>query len=245
MMTKARQAGGVLTFKDRDLSPADDRTLWERLPALAWLTEAYPLARFREDFHLFARGADGWVVSSDGGTAALSTADPNGVLSLASASGQGVQAQLAGLPVLCSSSRWLWMEAYVKASALTGRFALGLAPTTTSAISGSSLAPTDGIFLHSLGGDGSFSLSMRKAGVSSSSAVLGTLAAGTLARLGFVLDASAGTLTGYMDGVAGASMTTLSANLPVVGLSPFLCCRAAGTAPVLSVDYLELAAGRA
>lgn len=184
----------------------------------------------------------GWTVTLvEAGASESTITKPDGsggtlLLTTDTADDDGINMQLAGESFGFASGQVTYFGIRLQAStdSLIDVLA-GLAITDTTLIASS---PTDGIWFDKLAGATSWTFRVRKAGVETATASVGTLVAATWTTLEFYYDGST-TLTAYIDGTSVA--TPVLTNLPTTELlTPSVCVRAGSAASrTLSVDWIR------
>lgn len=239
MHTRLRvTTSGNFAFYDRDLSPAEGASLWETCPLLAARSDPETAFEFADN----GIGYDGSrYTATMTGSATVAAGVTRGGGILLSCGGTttdlGANLQVKGTPFQRVAAKHLWFEASLSVSILTGRFVVGLAPTTTAILSGTTLNPASYLLFTSTGGAGVVNIKCSQSGGSLATAALADpLVAGTSVRLGFYMDCDTPLVTYYQNGV---SLGTIggSTTLPSVVLSPLVACYANGTGtPTLTLN---------
>lgn len=241
MYTEGLYTDGNLAFFDRDLFPSSSATLWADCPLLPALTDPAVGFHFFDHFFRLPKSAEDWVLTqATSGTATIGT-EKGGNLALnagATTDGQGPQLQLAGLSFLPAASKHIWFECRCKVNVLTTDLFLGLCEVDTTIADTTGLTTSNSIGFKSFTGNGVIVGQSEKATAEGTVAALTTLVTGTWVRLGFKLNGVT-SVTFYVNGVANGT-TLLTANIPIVGLTPSFVCHATGTGtPQLDVDWVR------
>jgi len=236
-------SGSVLNYTDPVLSPARGTSLWQSCPLLEMMADPTVGHVFFDDFHHLTKAADDWILTqATAGTAVAGTL-AGGVATLnagAVTDGQGPQIQLAGIDFQPAAGKHLWFETRLKISHISGDIFVGLAELDTTLVATSALTTANGIGFESFTGDGVLIASSEQATARGTVAAVKTLVAATYVKLGFVVNGVTD-VTFYVDGVANATML-LTANIPIVALTPSFTVHATGTdQAVLDIDWVKVA----
>ena len=203
---------------------------------------------FVDDFLSFDDGSNNWkLTAATSGTAALDTAAKGGVLLLdagAVTNNQGPQVQFGGEAAassfIASASSRIYFEARLKLATIgstTIQFFGGLAEVDSTVLASAANDTANHIGFECFNTT-TLSFATEKAGARAVDTSAGTIADGTYVKIGFVVD-GVSKVTPYVNGVAGTAITTGSANIPVVALTPSISVHAAGTnRPVGHVDWV-------
>jgi hypothetical protein len=248
MSTKSYYAGGLgssgpqLNFTDDLLSPAKGTSLWQSCPLLAIMEDPTVGHIHFDDFHQLTKAADNWILTAATTGTAVAGVLAGGVATLdagAITDGQGPQIQSAGVDFIPAAGKDLWFETRLKVSHVSGDFFFGLTALDTTLVATSALTISDGIGFESFTGDGVLVASSEKATVRGTVAAVKTLVAATYVKLGFVVRGVTD-VTFYVDGVANATLL-LTANIPVLALTPGFTVHATGTdQAVLDIDWVKV-----
>lgn len=230
--------GGVMNFRDDRYSPVEGKSVWENCPSLIGVND--PAGIFEDFDDAFRYVAADWTITTVGAGTATTLANAAGgayTLTTDANVNDRQEMQKLGLSFLPATGKPLWFEARLQAdNATLSDIFIGLAPTDTTIIAG----VTDGIFFLKASGVATAVFSAAKASAQTNIAAVATIVAATNIRLGFFYD-GAGTVTPYVDGVAGTAIT--SANIPTgVPLRLSMGVRASSTAArSITVDYIACA----
>ncbi len=235
--------GSNLNFADFDAgSPARGASMWQSCPIQAILADPFLGTIYRNDFQSFNKATEEWILTQATAGTGVAGVLANGVATLnagAVTDGQGPQIQLAGVDYFPAAGKHLWFETRLKASHITGDFFFGLAELDTTIVASSDMTTSNHIGWSSFTGDGILLADANKATVRVVTLAAHTLVAATYVRLGFVINGVT-SITWYVNGVASAT-TYLTANIPVVGLTPSFTVHATGTdQAVVDIDYLQV-----
>ena len=230
----------------RGLSP----TLWNQAP-LAQIAAGGLDQGFgdKDDFLSYSVDDAGWNLTQDGsaGTAIMDPAAIGGVLLLDSASssaGLGPDLQLGGAiaasSFIASASSKIYFEARVKfvdIGSTTLQMFVGMSAVTAPLIDSNANASANHVGFESFDSL-TLSFASEKATVRSVDTSAGTIAEDTYVKLGFVIDGLT-KVTPFVNGDAGTAITTGSTNIPILGMTPSLCIRSAGTTdPIMHIDWV-------
>ena len=224
----------------RGLSPA----LWAKQPRdFQDLSVGFGIT---DDFLTFD-DENKWVLTqATAGTVALDVAAKGGVLLLDSNSttnNQGVQVQLGGAAgassFIPSATSKIYYEARIKAADIgstTCQVFAGLAIVDTSVFASAANSTANHIGYEAINST-AVGIHSEKAGTRSSTASAHTLVDDTYVKLGFVVDG----LTSVTPFVNGVAKTAITANIPIVALTPSFVCHSSGTTdPILHVDWVSV-----
>lgn len=247
MSTKSYYVGGLgsagpqLNFTDDLLSPARGASLWQSCPQLAIMQDPSVGNFFLDHFHTLTKSSEDWILTQATSGTAVAGALAGGVATLnagAVTDGQGPQIQNAGTEFVPAAGKNIWFECKVKVSHISGDFFFGLAELDTTLVATSALTIANGIGFESFTGDGVLVASSEQATARATVAAVKTLVAATYVKLGFVVRGVTD-VTFYVDGVANATLL-LTANIPIVALTPSFTVHATGTdQAVLDIDYVQ------
>ena len=224
----------------RGLSPA----LWAKQPRdFQDLSVGFGIT---DDFLTFD-DENKWVLTqATAGTVALDVAAKGGVLLLDSNSttnNQGVQVQLGGAAgassFIPSATSKIYYEARIKAADIgstTCQVFAGLAIVDTSVFASAANSTANHIGYEAINST-AVGIHSEEAGTRSSTASAHTLVDDTYVKLGFVVDG----LTSVTPFVNGVAKTAITANIPIVALTPSFVCHSSGTTdPILHVDWVSV-----
>lgn len=244
MLQSPDSTGSVLRFRNSGNSPYFGASaVWDGFDALASIMDPFYCHHFFDDFHVYAKAADTWILTAATSGTGVAGVKAGGVVTLdtgAATDGQGPQMQAAGVDFFPATGKTLWFECRVNPLVfITGDFFFGLAELDTSIVASSDMSTANHIGFQCFTGDGILLVTSAKASVAVTPYSAGyTLTAATYVRLGIVIkDATLATF--YVNGVAVAT-TVATANIPVVGLTPSVSVHATGTdQQILDVDYVK------
>lgn len=243
MALRRRYRGGNLFYYDSANSPTPGTSIWETFPALAHIQDPSIAHVYFNDFHTATKDAESLILTAAVTGTGVAGVLAGGVLTLnagAVTDGQGPQVQVAGVDFFPAAGKTLWFETRLKTSFITGDFFFGLAELDTTIVAASDMTTANHIGFSSFTSDGVLLADANKATVRVHTLATNTLVAATYTKLGFVVDGVT-SITFYVDGVANAT-TILTANIPVVGLTPSLAVHATGTdQAVVDVDWIRCA----
>lgn len=247
----------ILNFWESAVNTTFKTGVWADCPLLAIVCDPTTGYIFFEDF-LDSKGdaiattnMDGWTVTqATTGAVDLSDTAQGGVLEMDSNSTtatQGVQIQYTEgtLPFIPVAGQDIWFEAKVKVVDTYDKCELfiGLSEADTSIIATSAVSPSNFIGWQCVTDDGVLLFASEKADTGTTTAS-NTIAEATWVRLGFHVNGVTD-ITHYVDGVAiGTSI--LTANIPILGLTPSFVCQSGGTNdPILHIDWMKIVQIRA
>ena len=258
MATKSYWKSGKLNFYDSQINTTFPTGVWADCPLLPMLIDPTVGYVFFEDFIKMSGDAtattnlDGWTVTQAvTGAVDISDTAQGGVLLMDSNSttaAQGVQIQYTEgtLPFIPVAGQDIWFECRVKVVDTYDKceFFAGLSAADTSIIAGSDMTSANHIGFECHTDDGVVLFGAEKAGTEATPVASNTLAEDTWVRLGFKVNGVTN-VSHYVDGVLiGTSI--LTANIPIVGLTPSFVCQSGGTNdPILHIDWVKVAQIRA
>ena len=255
--TRSYWKSGNLGFYDGSINTTYKTGLWADCPLLAAAIDPTVAYVFFEDFMnwqgatVTARTLTGWTVTHDTqGTVALSDTAQGGVLLIDSNSetvteGLNVQYTDGTLPFIPVAGQDIWFEARFKVvdNAVGAELFVGLSNADTNIIDSSSNASDNHIGWQCVTDDGVMLFSAEKAGAGTTKAST-TLVNDTWIRLGFHVKGVT-SIDHYVNGVAIAT-SHVTANIPVVGITPSFVCQSEGTTdPIMHLDWVKCVQVRA
>jgi hypothetical protein len=196
---------------------------------------------FFDRFSPFNKSAEAWILTqATTGTGVADTLPGGGAAFDAGAvtDGQGPQIQLAGTPITPAAGKDIWFECRLKDSFITGDLFVGLAPIDTTLMASSDMTTSNHIGFSCVTGDGILLCDANKAGVRVATTPAHTLVADTFVKLGFRVRG----VTDITFFVNDQELSTLvlTANIPVVGLTPSFSIHATGTnRDVVKMSYIR------
>ena len=242
MSTRGRYIQGNSYYFDDALSPAIGTSLWESCPMLPWLCDPSIMQHYFEDFTAFPKATDTWILTQATTGTGVAGAGPGGVLTIdagAVTDGQGVNLQLAGIDFLPAAGKHIWFECRVKVSEVTGDLFFGLSEIDSTIVASSDMSTSNHIGFSSFTGDSIMLCDSNNATTRVHTLVGGTLVAATYAKLGFYVNGVTD-ITFWFNGVPNATKI-LTADIPVVGLTPSMVVHATGVQTVATVDWIRCA----
>ena len=251
-LIRSNWKNGILNFWHSGQNSTFKTGVWSDCPFLA-MTDPTVAYTFFEDFMnwkgvaIATTAMAGWTVSQAGGQGAVTTDDtvPGGVLLLDSDSTtvtQGAQIQYAEgtLPFIPAADKDLWFECKLKVVDTFDKceFFAGLAAVDTSIIAASANSSPNHIGWQCVTDDGVLLFSAEKATAGATKAST-TLEEATYIRLGFKVNGVT-SVEHWVDGVKIAT-TQVTANIPIVGMTPSFVCQSGGTnAPIVHLDWVKI-----
>jgi hypothetical protein len=246
MSTKARFSEGNQTFFDDKYNAAMPGGVWATCPTNAALHDPGMAHVIFEDFNdIDAATLAGYTVTqASTGTFALT--DEVGGVALADCNSgtqhQGVNIQKLGLSIKPAADKDIWYECRFKVvdTATTAQIFVGLADIDGTLLpSGALDANADYVGLTVLTTlAGVSELSACKATAQSQVTGIKTLVEGTYVKFGFKINGVT-SIEYWIDDVKGSS-TLLTANIPIVDMTPTFVCQADSTTdPILHIDYVK------
>ena len=246
MSTKAKYTEGNQVFFDDKYNAAMPGGIWATCPTNAAMHDPGVAHVIFEDFNNndAATMAGYTVTQATSGTFAL-TDEVGGVVLADSGAGvqhQGVNVQKLGECFKPAADKDLWFEARFKVvdSATTAQVFVGLADIDGTLLpSGALDANADYVGLTVLTTlAGVAELSACKATAQSQVTGIKTLVEDTYVKFAFKINGVT-SIEYWIDGVKGSS-TLLTANIPIVDLTPTIVCQCDSTTdPILHLDYIK------
>jgi len=250
--TRSYWKNGVLNFYDASINTTFKTGVWADCPSLAIACDPTVGYTFFEDFMNWKGAAiettnmAGWTVSqATTGAAAYSDTAQGGVVLLDSNSttaAQGVQIQYTAgtLPFIPVAGQDIWFECRLKIVDTYDKCELfaGLSAVDTSIIAGSDMTAANHIGFECHTDDGILLFGGEKAGAEATPVASNTIAEDTYVRLGFKVNGVT-SVAHYVDGVLIAT-SILTANIPIVGITPSFVCQSGGTNdPIMHLDWVK------
>lgn len=246
MSTKARFKEGNQTFFDDKYNAAQPGGLWATCPVNAAMHDPGMAHVIFEDFNnIDAATLAGYTATqATSGTWAL-TDEVGGVALADSGAGvqhQGINVQKLGLSLKPAADKDIWFEARFKVvdSATTAQVFVGLADIDGTLLpSGALDANADYVGLTVLTTlAGVAELSACKATAQGQVTGIKTLVEDTYVKFGFKINGVT-SIEYWIDDVKGSS-TLLTANIPIVDMTPTIVCQCDSTTdPILHLDYFK------
>lgn len=194
-----------------------------------------------ERFAPFNKAAEAWILTqATSGTGVPNALAGSGARLDAGAviDGQGPQIQLAGGGWIPAAGKDLWFETKVKDSFITGDFFFGLAEIDTTIIATSDMTTANHIGFSCFTGDGILLADCAKASTRVHTQAMNTLVADAYVTLGFRVNGVTDVTFYVNDVVVGTAI--LTANIPIVSLTPSIVVHATGTnRDVVDVAYIR------
>ena len=249
--TRSFWKNGVMNFWDKGINTTFPTGVWADCPILAMRCDPTVAYEFFEDFMdqkgdaTASQNMDGWTVTqASTGTVDIDDTAQGGVLLIDSASStatQGVQIQYTEgtLPFIPVAGRDIWFECRLKVVDTYDKceFFAGLSEADTTLINGSANTSANHIGWQCVTDDGVLLFSSEKAGTGTTKAST-TLVEDTYVRLGFHVKGVT-SIDHYVNGVK-QSTSHVTANIPIVGLTPSFVCQSGGTNdPILHLDWVR------
>jgi len=244
MSTKSFWTEGNLALFDPTHNPNFLNGPWQDCPMLAYLCDPTIAHYLMEDFdNIQAATLAGWTATqATTGTWAITDevggvarADCNSVTQ-----GQGINVQKLGENFKCAAGKDLWFEARFRVTDTFDDCELfvGLAITDTTVLVSQANTATDYIGWECVTNDGICLFETEKAGVTVTGKAAMTLEEATWAKVAFKVNGVTD-IEHWVDDVK-LSTTQITANIPVVEMTPTIVCQSGGTAdPLLDVDYIR------
>ena len=247
-----------MNFWDNQINTTFPTGVWKDCPLLPMTLDPTVGYIFFEDFMNMSGVAyattamAGWTVTQEN-NGAVSTSDTmqGGVLlmdcdSTTQADGLNAQYTEGTLPFIPVAGQDIWYETKIKIvdDVSSVEFFAGLSAVDTTIIDGSDMTAANHIGFECISSS-ALLFGAEKAGVEATPVAATTLVNATFVRLGFKVNGVT-SVTHYVDGVEiGTSI--LTANIPVVGLTPSFVCQAGDDTkdPILYVDWVKVAQIRA
>ena len=243
---------GVLNFWDKGINTTFPTGVWADCPLLAIACDPTVGYTFFEDFmdqkgdEIATTNMDGWTVTqATTGAVDLSDTQQGGVLEMDSNSTtatQGVQIQYTEgtLPFIPVAGQDIWFECKLKVvdDAVLTEFFAGLSEVDSTVIATSAVSPSNFIGWQCVTDDGVLLFAAEKGDAGATKAST-TLVEATYVRLGFHVKGIT-SIDHYVNGVK-QSTSHVTANVPIVGLTPTFVCQSAGSSsePILHLDWVK------
>ena len=243
---------GVHNFYDDQINSTFKTGVWADCPLLAALIDPTVGYVFFEDFMnwkgvaVATTAMAGWTLTqANSGAATTSDTEQGGILLLDSASdteayGAQIQYTEGTLPFIPVAGQDIWFECRLAVDEFDDcEFFAGLSEVDTSIIAGSDMTSANHIGFECITDDGVLLFGAEKAGAEATPVASNTLAEDTYVRLGFKVNGVTD-VTHYVNGVAiGTSI--LTANIPIVGLTPSFVCQSGGAQdPIIPLDWVKV-----
>jgi len=252
MGTRSNWKSGKHNFWDNQINTTFPGGVWATCPLTAMACDPTVAYEFFEDFMnwkgvaVATTAMAGWTVTqATAGAVTTSDSLQGGILVMDSDSTtatQGVQVQYTEgtLPFIPVADQDIWFEVKLKVvdDAVLTEFFAGLSEADTSIISGSANTSANHIGWQCVTDDGVLLFSAEKAGAGATKAST-TLVEATYVRLGFHVKGIT-SIDHYVNGVKIAT-SHVTANVPIVGLTPSFVCQSAGSSsePILYIDWVR------
>ena len=249
--TKSNWKGGKHNFYDNAINTTFPTGVWADCPLTAIACDPTVGYVFFEDFMnwkgvaVATTAMAGWTVTQDT-AGAVSTSDTaqGGVLLIdcdSTTVEQGINLQYTegALPFIPVAGQDIWYECRFKVvdNAVGAELFVGLSNIDTDIIDGSANASNNHIAWQCVTDDGVMLFSAEKAGTGTTKAST-TLVNDTWIRLGFHVKGVT-SIDHYVNGVK-QSTSHVTANIPIVGLTPTFVCQSEGTTdPIMHVDWVK------
>ena len=247
MGTKAIWKGQNLSFFDPQINSGYPAGLWADCPKLAAIFDPSIGHGYREDFNnVDAATLAGYTLTDIGSSSPTFTlcGTAGGVALLdavETTQHKGGQVQKLGLCITPAAGKDIWFETRIKVADTITKVQLfaGLAAVDTSLLANGAVSHGNGIGIASLTTlAGVAELTASKAAAEGTVAGIKTLVEDTFFNFGFKVNGVT-SIEYFIDGVKGAS-TLLTANIPIVALTPSFVCQSDGTNdPILHIDFWE------
>ena len=249
---------GVHNFYDDQINSTFKTGVWADCPLVAIACDPTVGYVFFEDFMNWKGAAiettnmAGWTVTQGDSSGAVSISDTaqGGVLLIDSAdtdTGDGVNLQYTEgtLPFIPVAGQDIWFECRLAVDEFDNcEFFAGLSAVDTTIITGSDMTSANHIGFECLTDDGVLLFGAEKAGTEATPVASNTLAEDTYVRLGFHVNGVTD-VTHYVNGVKIAT-SILTANIPIVGLTPSFVCQSGGAEdPIVHLDWVKCVQVRA
>jgi hypothetical protein len=243
MSTKSKYTGTNLGFFDSALNPDFPAGVWADCPLLAAMQDPNVGHDIFEDFNdIDAATLAGWT-ATQATTGTFALADAAGGVALADANsttqGQGINVQKLGESITPAAGKNIWFEARVKVADTFDKAELfiGLSVTDTTILVTQANTSTDHIGWQCVTNDGILLFSAEKGGVGATK-VAAPILEDTWINLGFKVN-GLDTIEHWAYG-AKIGTTHLTANIPIVELTPSFVCQSGGTNdPILHIDWVK------
>lgn len=248
-IVRASQTYGTPFFYEEGVSAGPGRTLLERFPLIAALTDPGQYVVYKDDFADVAIDTNtipGFTFTSvTSGSITQDTTNPNGVLLIsagAATAGVGVNWQMNNVPFKVAAGKPLAFEVIGKFTGLSNlrvQTFIGLAATSTAIIASGAFASVNRVGFQGITTTGVLTSVARQGGTAEAGTGL-TLVNDTVYRFG--LYATSSQVDFYVDGSIVSSITS---QIPTVALAPSIVVQAAGTdTPVFNLDSMVVAGYR-
>ena len=252
MGTKSIWKNNKLSFFDPGIDSTHPTGVWATCPNLELLCNPQIGFIFFEDFlrmqgdETATTNLDGWTLTqASTGAVNLSDDAKGGVLELDSNStteayGAQIQYTEGTLPFLPAANKDIWYECRIKIEDTYDKCELfaGLSAVDTSIIAGSDMTSANHIGFECHTDNGVVLFGAEKAGTEATPLSACTLVEDTYVRLGFHVHGVT-SIDYFVDGVKQSS-TILTANIPIVGLTPSFVCQSGGTNdPIMHIDWFK------
>lgn len=251
-LIRSNWKNGILNFWHSTQNTTFKTGVWRDCPLLAIQADPTVAYTFFEDFMNWKGVAiattvmAGWT-ATQASAGAITTSDTaqGGVLLMDSASStvtQGIQIQYTEgtLPFKPAADKDIWFECRLKVVDTFDKceFFAGLAAVDTSIIATSANSSANHIGWQCVTDDGVLLFSSEKATAGATKAST-TIEEATYIRLGFKVNGITD-VEHYVNGVKIAT-TQVTANIPIVGLTPSFVCQSGGTNdPIVHLDWVRI-----
>jgi len=239
---------GLTYYSDEQRARGFSGELWNDCPWQALQSNPNEGGTWFDDFKEKPTGRYTETVATTG-TFALDTtaAGTRGGLAIANSGAvtvaQGINVQIPSTAWVPSDAVRIWFEAYFKftASSTGPEFFIGLHEVDTSIIAASALSGANMIGFSSVTDNNVILFTSEKATAAANKACT-TIVDNTFIALGFKIT-NLKFAEQYIDGVKqGPTLRHVTANIPIVGLTPSLVCQANGTTqPTVVIDWWRFA----
>jgi len=248
--TKSNWKGGKHNFYDNAINTTFPTGVWADCPLSAIANDPTVAYVFFEDFMnwkgvaIATTAMAGWTVTQDT-AGAVSTSDTaqGGVLLIdcdSTTVTQGINLQYTEgtLPFIPVAGQDIWFECRLAVDeALTCEFFAGLSNADTNILDTSAMASENCIGWQCVTDDGVLLFAAEKATEGATKAST-TLVEDTYVRLGFHVKGVT-SIDHYVNGVK-QSTSHVTANIPIVGLTPSFVCQSDGTQdPIIHLDWVK------
>ena len=252
MGIRAYWKSGKLNFWDSQINTTFKTGVWADCPLLAMQCDPTVAYEFFEDWVNFKGTASattltGWTLTqASTGAVSISDTQAGGILlldsnSITEAQGAQIQYTTGTLPFIPAATKDIWFECKLKIVDTYDKCELfaGLSAVDTSIIAGSDMTAANHIGFECHTDDGVILFGGEKAGAEATPVTSNTIADDTYVRLGFKVNGVT-SVSHYVDGVLiGTSI--LTANIPIVGITPSFVCQSGGTNdPIMHLDWVRI-----
>jgi len=256
--TRSNWSDGKMNFWDNQINTTFQTGVWANSPILAMAIDPTVAYDFFEDWMnwkgvaVATTAMAGWTVTQvNNGDVTTSDTMQGGVMvadtaSTTQADGLNIQYTEGTLPFIPVAGQDIWYETKLKIvdDVSSVEFFAGLSDADTTIINGSDMTSANHIGFECISSS-SLLFGAEKAGTEATPVAATTLVNATFVRLGFHVNGVTD-VTHYVNGVKiGTSI--LTANIPVVGLTPSFVCQAGSDTkdPILYVDWVRCVQVRA